>query len=159
MFNSDTNLRTVCLALGLLLLGASGLAAQDRAESPTVGSSILQNVDVVQVPVRQVVARQTQAKRPSILLPLYVSFGALQAMDLHSTQRAIGAGGIEANPVMGTAIGSPLAMTAMKVGATTGIILLSEKLWKRNRVAAVVMMVVMNSGYATVAAHNYSIAR
>ena len=56
-------------------------------------------------------------------------------------------------------VGSPVAMTALKVGATAGIILLSEKVRKRNPVAAVVMMVTLNSAYAMVVSHNYAIAR
>jgi hypothetical protein len=152
----------MCLAVGIVLLVSSQLAAQELTDSTSLQPQaltslqpqVLQNVDA-----RQALSRPTLAPRPSVLVPLYVSFGALQVLDLHSTKRALAAGGREANPVVGTAVGSPAAMTAMKIGAATGIVLLSEKLWKRNRVAAIVMMVTLNSAYAVVASHNYSIAR
>jgi hypothetical protein len=162
MSSCEKRLRAMFLAVGIVLLLSNQLAAQELADSsslqpPVLASlqtQVLQNGDV-----RQALSRPTLAPRPSVLVPLYVSFGALQVLDLHSTSRALGAGGREANPVVGTAVGSPVAMTALKIGATTGIVLLSEKLWKRNRLAAVVMMVTLNSGYALVASHNYSLAR
>ena len=36
---------------------------------------------------------------------------------------------------------------------------ITEKLWKRNRVAAVVTMIALNSAYVTIAAHNYHAAQ
>jgi hypothetical protein len=39
------------------------------------------------------------------------------------------------------------------------VIYLTEKLRKRHPVAAVLVMIGLNSGYAMVAAHNYRIAR
>jgi glycosyltransferase involved in cell wall biosynthesis len=50
------------------------------------------------------------------------------------------------------------AAIALKAGVTTGIIVLSEKLRQKNRVAAFVMMATMNSAYAIVASHNYALA-
>ena len=76
-----------------------------------------------------------------------------------STQQALAGGGVEGNPVMSGIVGSPVAMTALKVGATAGIVLLSEKVRKRNPVAAVVMMVTLNSAYAMVVSQNFAIAR
>jgi hypothetical protein len=99
------------------------------------------------------------AERPSPLVPLYVTFGALQALDIDSTLRALGNGGRESNPVIGGAVGSPGALIAIKAGATAGIVFASEKLWKRNRVAAVLMMIAMDSAYAAVVAHNYHLAQ
>ena len=101
----------------------------------------------------------TTVRRPAILLPLYISFAAMQVLDIRSTQQALNGGGVEGNPVMGGIVGSPVAMTAMKVGATAGIVFLSEKMRKRNPVAAVVMMVGFNSAYAMVVSRNYAIAR
>jgi hypothetical protein len=154
MKSFEKRLRAMCLAVGIVLLVSCQLAAEERPDGTAPQSPVLQNVDA-----RQTLSQQTLGHRPSVLVPLYVSFATLQALDLHSTSRALAAGGREANPVVGTAVGSPVAMTALKIGAATGIVLLSEKLWKRNRVAAIVMMVTLNSAYAVVASHNYSIAR
>ena len=145
----------VCLTAGMFLSTSSQLAAQEQPIAAAAGSA----ESLHAVSVAPSLTPPASAKRPSILIPLYVSFGVMQALDLHSTQLALAGGGREANPLMGGVVGSPVAMTALKVGTTAGIIFLSEKVRKRNRVAAVVMMVTMNSAYAMVVSHNYSLAR
>lgn len=95
------------------------------------------------------------AQRPALLLPLYVTFAGLQAVDVHSTLSATGAGAREANPLMRSALGHPARLVLLKAGTGTAVVLLSERLWRRNRAAALVTMVVLNSAYVTIAAHNY----
>jgi hypothetical protein len=142
------------LAVGLLVAGSHPLAAQDLTVAPAIRTALAADASLRPAP-----AQPPAARRPALLLPLYVSFAAMQALDIRSTQQALRGGGVEGNPIMGGIVGSPVAMTAMKVGATAGIIFLSEKVRKRNPVAAVVMMVGMNSAYAMVVSHNYAIAR
>ena len=96
--------------------------------------------------------------RPSALVPLYISFATLEALDIHSTLTAVDAGAREANPIAALAGRSPAAMIALKAGTGAGMIYATERLWKRNRVAAVALMVGMNGAYAIVVAHNYSVA-
>jgi hypothetical protein len=99
-------------------------------------------------------------KRPAILPPLYASFGVLQMLDAHSTMEAISAGrGGEANRSMAVLAEHPVALVAVKAAATAGTILVSEKLWRRNRTAAVLLMLAVNGAYAAVVAHNYRVAR
>ena len=95
--------------------------------------------------------------RPSVLVPLYVSFAALQGLDVHSTLRAPEFGGREANPLVGGMLGSPAAFIAAKVGMTASIYFVSERLWKRNKTAAVLTMMALNSTYGAVVAHNYAV--
>jgi len=97
--------------------------------------------------------------RPSLLVPLYVAFGGLQVLDAHSTLNAVALGGRETNPLVRQALGNTAGMIAMKSGAAVGVVLLTERLWPRNRVAAVLTMIAINSAYVTIAAHNYRIAR
>jgi len=98
------------------------------------------------------------AKRPMPLLPMYVGFAALQAADLHSTFRALSSGaGREANPVISGVAGNTAAFAAVKAGSTVGLIWASERIWKRNRTAAVVFMAVANGIMTAVVAHNYSV--
>lgn len=94
-------------------------------------------------------------ERPSALVPLYISFATLQALDAHSTMTALDHGARETNPVIRGAMTMPAGMVALKAGTAVGVIYLTEKLWKRNRVAAVLTMVALNSAYVTIAAHNY----
>jgi len=104
-----------------------------------------------------VVASPSAAHRPSVLVPLYVSFATLQGLDIHSTLRAPEFGGREANPIVGGMLGSPAAFIAAKVGMTASVYFVSERLWKRHKTAAVLTMIALNSTYGAVVAHNYAI--
>ena len=98
-------------------------------------------------------------ERPRVLAPLYISFVALQVMDADSTADAIRAGHGEANPFMTRAAHHTGTMVAVKAISTAGTIYAVEKLWRRNRVAAVVVMAAINTGYAAVVTNNYARAR
>jgi hypothetical protein len=97
-------------------------------------------------------------QRPAPLVGLYVSLAALQALDITSTRRAIHAGAAEANPMMAPFASSTLALAILKAGATGATIVASERLWKKNRKAALLTMIVLNGAYSAVVARNYRIA-
>lgn len=94
-------------------------------------------------------------RRPSALLPLYVSFAALQVLDADSTRQALARGYAESNPLLHPVAGNSTSMVLVKVGATALTIAAVERLWRRNRVAAVLTMIGINAGYTAVVAHNY----
>ena len=99
-------------------------------------------------------------KRPSLLLPLYASLGALQAADYMSTRAATMSGrGVEANPLMRPIVGHDAAFVAVKAGSAAAAIWIAEGMWKRNRAAAVALMIGVNAGMAAVVSHNYAVAR
>jgi Domain of unknown function (DUF5658) len=152
--NGRLGAAVVALTLGMVFAASHPLAAQDLTVAPAIRAAM--NSDVTFHPS---FTTPVAARRPSVLMPLYVSFAALQVLDITSTQHALAGGGVEGNAVMGGVAGSPVAMTAVKIGAAAGIVFLSEKIRKRNPIAAVVMMVGMNSAYAMVVSHNYSVAR
>jgi len=54
---------------------------------------------------------------------------------------------------------SSAGLIAIKAASTVGVIYGSEKLWKKNRLAAVLVMVGVNSATAWVVAHNYRVSR
>lgn len=95
--------------------------------------------------------------RPKALLPLYASYAALQGLDLITTARALERGGVEGNPVMAGVAGNRAGLLAMKASASVGTIYLAEKLWKRNRMAAVALMAALNGAYLVIAVHNYRV--
>ena len=97
--------------------------------------------------------------RPDALVPLYVSFSALQVLDIHSTTRAIDRGAVEANPVLRGVVGNQVGLVALKAAGTAGLIYASEKMWKRNRTASVIFMVAANSAMAWVVQNNYRAVR
>lgn len=94
-------------------------------------------------------------RRPRSLVPLYLSYGALQVLDVASTRRALDAGATEANPLLRGVAGNTGATLAVKAGTTAATVFLVERLWRRNRPAAIVLMAALNGAYAAVVAHNY----
>jgi hypothetical protein len=99
------------------------------------------------------------AQPPAVVFPaLYVSFAALQVLDIDSTMRAVRDGGREANPVIGMMVESTAVLVATKAAATIGVVILTERLRKRHPTAALLVMIGLNSAYGTVAAHNYGVA-
>ena len=94
-------------------------------------------------------------------MPLYGSFIGLQALDFDTTLKAVGSGvGRETNPLLRPVVGSPAALFAVKAGTTAAIILVCERLRKnRHPVAAVMLMIGVNSAYGIVTAHNVAVLR
>jgi hypothetical protein len=101
----------------------------------------------------------TPARRPALLIPLYASFAGLQALDAHSTLKAVGRGYAEVNPLMAAATKHRGALIAVKLATTAAVIAGGERLWRRNRVAAVAAIVAINGAYAAIVAHNYRNSR
>lgn len=109
-------------------------------------------------PVQATAPSFANIQRPGLLPALYAANVALQALDAHSTLSAIGNGAQEANPVMRGVVGNRGALLAVKAGAAAGTILIAEKLWRRNRVGAIVLMTVVNGVTAAIVAHNYRVS-
>ena len=90
-----------------------------------------------------------------VLVPLYISFASLQMLDAHSTVRALRAGAVEQNPMMRGLADKPAALVALKAGVAATTIALTDRMRRRNKVGAIVLMAALNSAYAVVVAHNY----
>lgn len=89
-----------------------------------------------------------------------MSFATLQALDVHSTRTALATGaGSEANPLLRGAAQSSASLIAIKAASTVGIIYATEKLRKKNRAAAIALMVGLNTATAVVVAKNYRISK
>ena len=93
--------------------------------------------------------------RPAALPALYISFAVLQGLDAHSTLTAVSAGGREVNPAVRGLVTQPASFVGAKIAATAGTLYLTERLWKKHRTAAVVLMVAVNTAYGVIVAHNY----
>jgi hypothetical protein len=96
-----------------------------------------------------------QERRPAALVGMYATLGALNVLDVYSSRRAIGAGANEANPLMRKAAGSSGTMLAVKALSTAGTIFFTERAWKKNRKAAILMMAVINGATAAISARNF----
>jgi hypothetical protein len=150
-------------------LGGAERPLSARVEQPTSvapASNILTSLPAavadISVPAPQspAIGAAGAERRPKALVPLYVSLGSLQAMDIHSTTRALGRGAVEANPLLKSVVGHPLALAAVKIGGSVALVYAAEKMWKKKkRKAAVIYMLAMNAGLAFVVQHNYRAIR
>ena len=131
----------IAAAATILVLGVSTLPAR-AADGDGAPRTVL-TLPIVKTPAR-----------PVALPLLYVSLAGLQAYDVYSTRTALGRGAVEANPLMGGVAGSTTGLVVAKAVSTAGTILLAERLWKKNRVAAILTVVVANGVMAAVAMNN-----
>lgn len=154
--------RTLALVvLSLSVVSGSAYGAEETTSSATASAAGFEtmtpsagSVDRFLRPVELGTDR-----RPSVLPALYVSLAALQAFDGYSTTAGISRGAQEANPMMGRVAGNSAAFWAVKVGSTAASIWIAERLWKTNRVGAIVTMVAVNGMMASVAARNASVLK
>ena len=89
---------------------------------------------------------------------LYTSFGLLQALDAHSTSRALASGATESNAVLAGMAHRPILLMGAKTAAAAGTIVLMERFRKRHPKAAIVTMMTLNAVYAVVVVRNSRIA-
>jgi hypothetical protein len=137
----------VVLVLSCVLIGVSPAVAQSES-----GLSISADATSA-VPA-------SNSSRPSLTLPaLQVSFGALQIMDVVSTTRALNAGLSEGNAAMRGVVERPLAVAAVKAGATAATVFLVNRMARKNRAAAILTMVAINSAYSVVVVRNFQAVR
>lgn len=98
------------------------------------------------------------APRGALVTSLYVSFIGLQALDAHSTIRALDRGARETNPMIAPLADNTAALIALKAGTAAGVIYMTDRVRRHNRLASIIIMAAANSAYATIVARNYRIA-
>jgi len=101
----------------------------------------------------------TPERRPAMLPALYATLGAMQALDVYSTRRAMSVGAYEANPLMRKASGNTGAMLAVKAVSTAATVFFAERAWKKNKKGAVILMLAVNSAMAAVTVRNFKNGR
>jgi hypothetical protein len=146
--------RRIAILLGVFLIvspfraGAQDLSAVAAGEVPQLQASVALDEP----------SGGVQTRGRGLLVPLYVSFAALQALDVQSTSAALDRGGREANPVMAGVVGSPVAFVALKAATGAAVIYASERMRRRSRIGALVTMAALNGLYATIVMRNYGVA-
>jgi hypothetical protein len=101
-----------------------------------------------------------QDNHKSLRRSLQVSYGTLQALDVHSTVTAIRDGrGTEANPLIAPYVGKLPAFLAVKAAGAVATMWATEKISKKKPVGALLLMAAVNTAYAVIVAHNYTIGR
>ena len=146
-------LRTACsFVFACALAAAVPVAAQDAAPADLAAAL------VPAVPTAPGAPLAPKVSRPAALVPLYAGFATLQALDYASTMRALANGaGAEANPMMRSIVKNPAAFIALKAAATAGVIVVGEKMWKKNRVGAVLFVAGANAAMAIAVGRNYAV--
>jgi uncharacterized protein DUF5658 len=142
----------------LAICSTSAAAEERRGLLDDVTTAAAQSAAAVPNPSP---ARVTGApdRRPAALVPLYASFIGLQILDLHSTHDALARGGVEANPALAGLARNTVALSAVKAAGAASVIFVSEKLRKKNKAAALGLMIATNSAMAWVVQHNYRSGR
>ena len=142
---------TACVFLGI---GPASVAAQTPISD---NLNRLATAETQAVPRISEVEPVSRPESRGVLVPLYISAATLQMLDVHSTRRALSSGYTEGNPAMAGIASNTPAFVAVKAATAATTIWVSEKLRKRNRAAAIGLMVAVNAVTATVVAHNYRV--
>ena len=145
-------IRSILIALTLLTVARPTMAAENDLSTPAG----LEAPTTIAMPT-SVVPQFEVPRRPTALPALYVTFAALQVADARTTFGAVGRGAHETNPMLGGR--SQASVWVVKAASTASTIYFAERLWKQNRLAAVLVMAGINGGYAAIAAHNARQAR
>ncbi len=156
-------MRVAGVVVGILLVSVP-VTAQERASAvgvpPAPAYALTESAQLPVFTNQSLTTPRPEAisGKRGVLVPLYVSFAVLQALDMKSTRTALGEGAREANPVMTGMVGSPVAFFALKAATGAAVVLATEKLRPRNRIAAIATMAALNSAYAMIVTHNYAAA-
>jgi Domain of unknown function (DUF5658) len=102
---------------------------------------------------------QPKAQQSVALNLLHVSFVSLEAVDVYTTVRGISGGAVEANPLMRAPASHPVGMTALKAGVAVSSVVLTRRMARDHRVAAILLTAGLNSAYAAIAVHNVNVNR
>jgi len=95
-----------------------------------------------------------ESTRPMVLPVLYATLATLHGLDVYTTARQLGQGGVERNPLLQPMAGNTAGFVVVKAASTAATIVLAEKLWRRNKGAAIAAVVATNVVMAAVVANN-----
>jgi hypothetical protein len=165
--------RTIVAAGLLLAVAAAPAFAQDVPNRSALAALALSSAAVAPTTSETTAAATTDEQqvpalsRPrfgsrtgsAVMFSLYATTATMQALDVHSTIRAIDRGAVEANPLMGGLVNNRPAFIATKAAVAAGTIFAAREVAKKNKVAAAITLIAINSAYAYVAHHNYKLAR
>ena len=163
----------VMLTLGLAAVAQNAQAQEvmpERVEASAIDftpvmlnasatGSVRLNDDQFRLPMDPIVLRRPKTGGSTLLSSLYASTVIMQGLDVHSTLKALGAGAVEGNPIMAGVTRNRAAFIATKAAVAAVTILATRKFAKKNKVAAVITLIAVNSAYALIAKHNYDLAR
>jgi hypothetical protein len=116
---------------------------------------------VVQASLPRPVVVKTDSKFASktLMASLYATTATMQMLDVDSTLKSLNRGAVETNPLMSGLVNNRAAFIATKAGIAAATIYATSKIAKNSKLRAALTLVAINSAYAMIVKHNYSIAR
>lgn len=150
----QTGVRTLVAVLIVVGVNFGSFDVVLAAEAEKKEDLGLVQVSGLIAPMAPTASDETPLERPAALPVLYVSLGALQALDVYSTTSALKAGAREANPMASPFAGNTGALIGLKVATTASSIFFVERMWKKSKTGAIVMLAVLNGATAAVSIHN-----
>ena len=105
------------------------------------------------------VAPRAESPRSPVLTFLYGFTAGTQAMDVHSTRRALEAGAFETNPFMRAISSHTSGLIATKAGMTVGTIMVTEAIARHHKTTAILTLIAINAAYVYVVERNYDVSR
>jgi hypothetical protein len=164
----DIAMSTRCVAMmaALLtagLLSASTAEAQEVSGDPTWAQAAVElDLDsplAPALPILPAPSRRLQPRQPRWFLPVHGVTLGLQALDTHSTLRALDAGAREINPLSEPFVHRRPAFVALKMGVAAGLIWGTGSMAKTHPIRALLVASAVNSAFAVLVARNYEVAR
>jgi hypothetical protein len=144
------------------LAAAVAQALLDRSGQPI---RLLESLEGLEMPLPEqlpppVVQPFRRINNPdsTLLTSLYVATGLTQALDIHSTLKALDRGGVESNPLLAPLTKNRMVFVAVKAAVAAGSIMAARRLAKKNKLAAIATLLAINVGYGLIAHHNYKVA-
>lgn len=102
--------------------------------------------------------RVSFTENPRVLKSLRFGFIGVQALDVHSTWKALSGGAREGNAVMRPLTSSPAAYMAIKAGMTFLVYKGTERGGKRHAKTMFWLLVASDAAMSAIAIHNYRVA-
>ena len=149
--------RRLLVAFAVVVLGVPTVAGAQEVRAAEADSVVRMDLNAALVnttvpPVLLGAAQLPALQRPitfggpshrpsTLMMSLYASTVAMQALDVHSTLNAFKHGAVEANPMMKGVTGNKAAFIALKAGMAATTILASRNMAKKNKVAAIATMI------------------
>jgi hypothetical protein len=136
-----------------LVRDASGVEIPGGTRTPPLIAARLSDAANAAVPLERPVEGTPRGVQPA----LYAGLTALQALDVHSTLRAVDAGNYETNPLVRWGMDHPVALISMKAAASAMTVYVAERIRAHHPKHATVFMAAVNAAYALVVVHNYNV--
>jgi hypothetical protein len=128
----------------------------------TVSKAVAQTESIGRVPESAVAVtdrRLNLSSRPGPWVKALYGINIIgRALDAHSTRQAMNAGFTERNPLLRPLAHHPAIFTTAEIGAGVGTVLLVERLRKRHRKVAIVLLTAITGLQGWAVAHNYHLA-